>query len=100
MKEQEIIKRHFGDFFDNLKMESVKYFVETGTVNGAFEDAIKKCMKDFNKDEQYEELLSIVVLLVRCKEIKDNPDATEEEKYFYKTTKPLAWMKAKAFLTL
>ena len=98
------ISQHIAKLHGNLSIASVEHFVKTGKITGDFRSALHRFFNVASHavtvDEQYEECLSILILLVRCKEIKDNPSPTEEEKHFYELTKPLAWMKAKAFLTL
>jgi len=71
-----------------------------------------KAMEDFADEsvkyetakqaEALDEAVKILALLVRCKEIKDLPDELKSQAdiEFYNKCKPLAWMKAKAFLTL
>lgn len=50
-------------------------------------------------EERFMQACEILELLVKCKSIHDNPNATVEERKFYDKNKPIAWMMAKAFLT-
>lgn len=41
------IQKHIGQMFDSLEIASVKYFIETGTINGGFRNRLINMLSDF-----------------------------------------------------
>ena len=92
MKSEDVLDKHI----QAAGNEGLSFYVACRAMEEYYQE------RSLKEKDALEEAVHILALLVRCKEIKDTPTELKSQAdiEFYNKCKPLAWMKAKAFLTL